>query len=255
MTKKVNEDLNNESQINKQVEGKPFSLDPINALLFIAQKNNFKFTEPLYNSKLLKESRVNKYKPALEDFKKERAFKELTTDGFDIDCFHYTWLKAENTNCDKWKGKSNSDNIEIFKYQSWVINEMKRVELKITSQSNDNPIFNWNHSDSLADSVYNALSGKNYISSDTTLETFKIAFGLLPDSGEHQKIKWTCKNKTQPHKSALRDFLTLASGQTISQKTVDANFVDSKSNRIELNKPKKNSYSNHIGFFEGIFKG
>lgn len=224
-------------------ENEKSSMSAGNSLTFIMQKMKLAGNEPTYNSDLLRESRINQYKPALEKFKNERIEKGLNTNGFDIDCFYFMWLKAEVVNCEsKWQSKtSNSDNLEIFKYKSWVKKEMKRTEIKIQSYSDEVLVFNWNHNEDKAEIVHGKLIEQKFIDNKTTLDNFKSAFGLLPVSPDHKRIIWELKFKGLPHKQALRDFLTIATGETILKNTVLANFSDTKGNPIDIGKGKEHS--------------
>ncbi|TXG79688.1 MAG: hypothetical protein E6R13_09545 [Spirochaetes bacterium] len=228
------------------------AINPVIALTYIAQKNKFKGTYPTYNYILLRESRIKEYSPALDKFKQERKFKELDTTGFDIACFYFMWLKAELTNCETiWQSKaSNSDNLEVFKYKNWIQNEMISAEIKIQSYSDQVYNFRWNHREDKAEVVHGKLIKGGFIDSKTTIETFKSIFGLLP-SQVHQRIIWTKEYRNQPHRQALRDFLNIATGETVSKRTVEATFSDKKGNPISITKGK--GFSKFISDFEKMF--
>lgn len=245
----------NKGLMKKQDEGQKTSLGIHEFLTWYAQKNNFKGTKPYYDFRLIQQKNLEDFKPALEHLKKQRTEKKLETTSLEIDLFQIMWHKAQIQECIKVEqaSKSNSDRIEIFKYKSWMEHEIRRLEYKINTRDQDREVFNWNHDESKAVSIYDSLIEKEFIS-NTTLDTFKTVFGLQPETSS-DKIVWTLHSRGKnPHKTALRDFLEIATGSTtITQRIVSDNFVDTQDRAIMITKPKVGEYSKYRQEFEALF--
>lgn len=87
-----------------------------------------------------------------------------------------------------------------------------------------------------------------YIGKDTNPEQFK-AFLLQADNfaERFKPIKWILLNRQKkPHKTALRELLTMLFGKAPQQKTIDNYICDIDGRPIKLNKPKKSEYSNYF---------
>jgi hypothetical protein len=98
--------------------------------------------------------------------------------------------------------------------------------------------------------IYNELKG-SFI--DSSLENFKAIFSNDSLPVNFIKIKWKLLNRNKkPHKTALREFLTLFFDECPSQKQIDNCISDIKDNPIKLAKPKANEYSNYYEVFEKI---
>ena len=86
----------------------------------------------------------------------------------------------------------------------------------------------------------------NFIGKDTKPEQFKAFLLQVDNFAERFKpIKWVLLSRlNKPHKSALRDFLTILFGKAPQKKTINVYICDIDGNTIELNKPKneENAY-------------
>lgn len=94
-----------------------------------------------------------------------------------------------------------------------------------------------------------------YIDKSTKLINYTAVFRdlFLPD--EFIPVKWILLTpKKKPHKTALREFLTLALGKAPDQKTINICFTDRNGSIIKLAKPKRNEFSNYYKDFEELFK-
>ena len=102
--------------------------------------------------------------------------------------------------------------------------------------------------------LFDELIKGNYIHPETDFKQFSDIFNAEVIES-NQRVKWILEsNKRKPHKTALRELLTLILGKSPEQKIVDACFTDILGDPIKLAKPKKNEYSNYYANFEKMIK-
>jgi len=135
------------------------------------------------------------------------------------------------------------------------IQERAEILKKILPKNNSRIGFDTELSVERIKIVYNAFKGGNIIDKSTKYTDFSEVFrkSILPNS--FQEVKWILLNRAgKPHKTALREFLTLALGKSPDQKTINSCFTDRQGHKILLAKPKINEFSNYYTFFEKLFK-
>ena len=166
------------------------------------------------------------------------------------ECFFIEWndndnqlkLDLETMHHIVWKVKENS--VLLVKLKQSITPDIANKP-NITG-------FKSSLTDEQKEKLYNQMQG-NYI--DGNLNHFKAIFinEVLPFKFE--KVKWIKLNrKKEPHKTALREFLTLVLGYSPDQKTLNSCISDSNGNNIQLAKPKAGEYSNSYSSFENMIK-
>ncbi|MEI8201616.1 MAG: hypothetical protein WCH34_01300 [Bacteroidota bacterium] len=102
--------------------------------------------------------------------------------------------------------------------------------------------------------LFDELIKGNYINPETDLKQLKAIFNAEVIESR-KKVKWILlSRKKQPHKTALRELLTLILGKRPEQKIVDVCFTDNLGNPIVLPKPKNNEPSNYYADLEKMIK-
>jgi len=105
------------------------------------------------------------------------------------------------------------------------------------------------------ENLFNSLINGDYIDKNTNPDHFKAVFKNEPLPEGFKPIKWILlNNKKQPHKTALREFLTLALGKSPDRVTINTCFIDSKGRNIQLAKPKVKEFLNYYSNFEKMLK-
>lgn len=225
-------------------------------------------------------------KQFIVDNKKELEKNKLTRKGLNFGKTLFEYYKSLNNGLnnidsinnyiniiDYWNKLLITGELKVTYFDNWINNPdiektlipllKSEIELleKITtttstssSSSKNKEITGFQSSLTLSqiENLYKQLQG-TYI--NTTIENFNLIFKdkQLPDN--FIKIRWillTIQNK--PHKTALREFITLILKQQPKQSMIDNLFTDKKGNSIILAKPKKNEYSNYYNSFENILK-
>lgn len=101
--------------------------------------------------------------------------------------------------------------------------------------------------------LYASLIKGRYIDKGTKLTNFIAVFSDSYLPKDFIPVKWILVNREQkPHKTALREFLTLALGVSPNKKTVRTCFTDGIGNEILLLKPRRIQPSNHYNDFEKL---
>jgi len=149
----------------------------------------------VHDSELLRAERIEEYESAKLKHLKERDLKKLKTTEQDLNFFYYSWLLTEDKKCDNWKERSNSnsDKIEIFKYQSYVKNELKITELKINPPTEIDTFkssYKWQGASKLElPLLFSLLMSKILISKETKQKDFIDCFSNKSE-GTFKQIDW-----------------------------------------------------------------
>ncbi len=94
--------------------------------------------------------------------------------------------------------------------------------------------------------LHKGLVDEEFIDKKTKEEHFIAAFTPKPLPYGFQKIKWMLLNREgNPHKTALREFLTMYCVKAPTQKDINRIITDVNNNEIQLPKPKPSEPSNY----------
>lgn len=169
------------------------------------------------------------------------------------ECFFIEWndndnqlkLDLETMHHIVWKVKENS--VLLVKLKQSITPEKKDEDTTKTVLTG----FQSSLSDKQLDDLYSKMG--NYF--DATPANFKAIFTNEALPFKFEKVKWIKLNrKKEPHKTALREFLTLVLDYSPDQKTLNSCISDSNGNNIQLAKPKAGEYSNSYSYFENMIK-
>lgn len=107
---------------------------------------------PVHDFDLLKAKRKEQFEKAIKSFKADRKLNKLPTTDFELNCFYIMWLKNEMKVIEGWltsklpNGKpkeSNSNQIEIMKYNHYVNGEITNAESQLKSPQQSPSISNF----------------------------------------------------------------------------------------------------------------
>jgi hypothetical protein len=92
---------------------------------------------PTHSFELLKKTRLEIFEKVKQKFIEERKIKKLLTSDFEIGCLYHSWLKREFEIIKNWllDKPSNSDQLEISKYNNFLYMEMIQTESEINPLS------------------------------------------------------------------------------------------------------------------------
>jgi hypothetical protein len=96
-------------------------------------KQNGITINPTHSFELLKKTRLEIFEKVKQNFIAERKIKKLSTFDFEIGCLYHSWLKREFEIIKNWllDKPSNSDQLEISKYNNFLYMEMIQTESEI----------------------------------------------------------------------------------------------------------------------------
>jgi hypothetical protein len=99
-------------------------------------KQNGITINPTHSFELLKKTRLEIFEKVKQNFIEERKIKKLSTFDFEIGCLYHSWLKREFEIIKNWllDKPSNSDQLEISKYNNFLYMEMIQTESEINQQ-------------------------------------------------------------------------------------------------------------------------
>ncbi len=99
-------------------------------------KQNGITINPTHSFELLKKTRLEIFEKVKHIFLEERKIKKLLTSDFEIGCLYHSWLKREFEIIKNWllDKPSNSDQLEISKYNNFLYMEMIQTESEINPQ-------------------------------------------------------------------------------------------------------------------------
>lgn len=100
-------------------------------------KQNGITINPTHSFELLKKTRLEIFEKVKHIFIEERKIKKLLTSDFEIGCLYHSWLKREFEIIKNWllDKPSNSDQLEISKYNNFLYMEMIQTESEINPLS------------------------------------------------------------------------------------------------------------------------
>lgn len=157
---------------------------------------------PTHDFELLKTKRSELFIKAQKDFIAERNLNRLTTTDFEVSCLYIMWLNNELNVIESWlsdkypNGKkkdikhSNSDQIEIMKYNHYVNNEIARTEKKLNEAT--------------------AIIKENTVSDNTPTNYLNIAKRLIEQRIELQKLVTSIETQLNEKKKSIEHQQNLA---------------------------------------------
>lgn len=204
-------------------------------------------------------------KDSIIDFNREITKESLESHLYQLETLSIEERISDDNPNPKEQPSASEIREEINKYielgkLKLIVRELKIVIDNLTNSNNHNKqyghlAFSGSIGTTQIGSLLEKMKGKYFCESTSFPQLSAIYSGkALPLN--FQKVKWILLNPfKEPHKKALREFLTLTIKGSPMQKTVDACFTDANGNSIKLSKPKKDENSNYYIEMEKLVKG